>query len=369
MATDQGGGPERKERRTATAAVTPASAAGTARCASAVPDSIREPAPAGPADDSTLARSGLRRAARRSAASAEARGRASGSGASAPSTAARSRRGRSGRSVRERRRARLDRHARPPGAGTPRTGAGRRAPPRAATPTDQTSLSGVASLAREPLGRDVRERAGHVADGGQRVGAVELGEAEVEEAYRRPRRDRSRSTFDGLTSRWTIPARCACARRVENLRADLHRVAVVDARRFGAPRERCGPERTRTRCRRGRRRGRSRTPARSARAGDGVAAWASRSARAAAFPSRGMILSATSRPVCSSRASQTEPEPPLPSGPDGPIAPEDELLVAEGDARPTDTVTALLAAAPANSSPASECRSWPSLQWRADRRP
>ena len=35
------------------------------------------------------------------------------------------------------------------------------------------------------------------------------------------------------------------------------------------------------------------------------------------LPSRATILSATSRPVRSSRASQTEPEPPLPSGRNG----------------------------------------------------
>src|SRR6187549_2580775 len=45
-----------------------------------------------------------------------------------------------------------------------------------------------------------------------------------------------------------------------------------------------------------------------------AAAPASRSARAPVLPSRGTILSATSRPVCSSRASQTEPELPPPSG-------------------------------------------------------
>ena len=37
----------------------------------------------------------------------------------------------------------------------------------------------------------------------------------------------------------------------------------------------------------------------------------------AALPSRATILSATSSPVRSSRASQTEPEPPLPSGRNG----------------------------------------------------
>src|SRR5690242_15870899 len=48
-----------------------------------------------------------------------------------------------------------------------------------------------------------------------------------------------------------------------------------------------------------------------------AAAAASRSARAAALPSRATIFSATSRPVFSSRASQTDPEPPLPSGRNG----------------------------------------------------
>src|SRR3989442_9251032 len=48
-----------------------------------------------------------------------------------------------------------------------------------------------------------------------------------------------------------------------------------------------------------------------------AAAAASRSARAAAFPSRATILSETSSPVCSSRASQTDPEPPLPRGRSG----------------------------------------------------
>ena len=45
---------------------------------------------------------------------------------------------------------------------------------------------GVAS--GEPFRGDVRERPGHVADGGQRVGLVELGQAEVEQADRKGRR-------------------------------------------------------------------------------------------------------------------------------------------------------------------------------------
>ncbi|MDX6412477.1 MAG: hypothetical protein QOE91_1993, partial [Gaiellaceae bacterium] len=43
-------------------------------------------------------------------------------------------------------------------------------------------------------------------------------------------------------------------------------------------------------------------------------AWASRRARDSDFPSRGTIFTVTWRPLRSSWASQTEPDPPLPSG-------------------------------------------------------
>src|SRR5947209_4197427 len=45
-----------------------------------------------------------------------------------------------------------------------------------------------------------------------------------------------------------------------------------------------------------------------------VSACASRRAREPVLPARGTILTATSRPLRSSRASQTDPEPPLPRG-------------------------------------------------------
>ena len=52
------------------------------------------------------------------------------------------------------------------------------------TPTAQTSAGGPAGLAVQALGRDVRQRPGHIADGSQRLGVRELGEPEVEEAHR-----------------------------------------------------------------------------------------------------------------------------------------------------------------------------------------
>ena len=38
----------------------------------------------------------------------------------------------------------------------------------------------------------------------------------------------STRTFEGLTSRWMIPLRCACASAVEDLRGDLDRLGVVE---------------------------------------------------------------------------------------------------------------------------------------------
>ena len=112
------------------------------------------------------------------------------------------------------------------------------------------------------------------------------------------------------------PAAVRVREPVEDLRA-ASTAAPSPARPRASPRAASGRGRTRRRCRRGRRRGRSRMRAGSARGGGAAAASASRSARSAALPSRGTILSATSSPVRSSRASQTEPEPPLPSGRSG----------------------------------------------------
>ena len=79
------------------------------------------------------------------------------------------------------------------------------------TPTAQTSAAAVACFAVEPLGRDVGERPGHVADRGQRVELRHLREPEVEQAHVDARRPSPSRTFDGFTSRWTIPRPCACA--------------------------------------------------------------------------------------------------------------------------------------------------------------
>ena len=75
----------------------------------------------------------------------------------------------------------------------------------------------------------------------------------------------STSTFDGFTSRCTIPRRCACASPSSTWAAISTAVAVARARRCAAPRAACCPARTRTRCRRDPRRRRSRRRGRSAR--------------------------------------------------------------------------------------------------------
>ena len=54
------------------------------------------------------------------------------------------------------------------------------------TPTAQTSAAGGRLLAREPLGGDVRERSGHVALLGQRLGLGHPRKAEVEDAHGDP---------------------------------------------------------------------------------------------------------------------------------------------------------------------------------------
>ena len=74
----------------------------------------------------------------------------------------------------------------------------------------------VGRLGRQRAGkafrRDVGERPGHVALRGQGLGLLDLGEAEVEHLRRETPRPSASRTFDGLTSRWTIPRPCACAR-------------------------------------------------------------------------------------------------------------------------------------------------------------
>ena len=130
---------------------------------------------------SNAARSRARHAAPR--ASAAAGGRLAGSRASACPIAASRRFGRSGRSgwsggapasivaghLRQR-------------DAPERMLAGERLPEQ---DPDAPDVAGSARLlAAQPLGRDVGERAGHVADRGQRLRLVELGQAEVEQAHR-----------------------------------------------------------------------------------------------------------------------------------------------------------------------------------------
>ena len=143
-----------------------------------------------------------------------------------------------------------------------RVAPGERLPEDHADGPDVAPLGGL--LAREPLGRDVRERPGHVADGGQRVGLVELGEPEVEEADRQ-----LLALLDehvrGLHVPVHDPAPVGVGEAVEHLGGDLDRLGVARGRRCGGSRGACGPGRTRTRCRRGPRPRRSRRRERSAR--------------------------------------------------------------------------------------------------------
>ena len=139
----------------------------------------------------------------------------------------------------------------------------------------------------------------------------------------------------GLDVAMDDPVAMRVRQAVEHLGGDLDRLGVVELLRRGAPRAACGPARTRTRCRRGRRRRRSRRPARSAR-GAGGRRPPSRARRAPrAFPRAGRSSARPRGRCCSSRASQTDPEPPRPSGLQRAIAIEDERSVGkcEGSGR------------------------------------
>ena len=76
--------------------------------------------------------------------------------------------------------------------------------------------------------------------------------------------DSASRTFDGLTSRWTMPLLVGVRERVEHLRRRLDRVRGRRARRRPSPGAACGRGRTRRRCRRGSSRGRARRSAGSA---------------------------------------------------------------------------------------------------------
>ena len=79
----------------------------------------------------------------------------------------------------------------------------------------------------EALGCDVGERAGHVAGGGERLGLLELREAEVEEAHRK-----LFAVLDHDVSGLHVPVenlfRMCVGERVEDLGADLDRGGVVE---------------------------------------------------------------------------------------------------------------------------------------------
>jgi len=96
---------------------------------------------------------------------------------------------------------------------------------------DVAARAGV--LSAQPLRRDVRERAGDVADGGQRLRLVELREPEVEHPHREPllvREEHVRRLHVPVHD----PARVRVGEPLEDLRARFDRLAV--AQRTGAQR-------------------------------------------------------------------------------------------------------------------------------------
>ena len=94
--------------------------------------------------------------------------------------------------------------------------------------TDRPDVAGSRRIAAaKPLRRDIGEGAGHVTDGGQRVGFVELGQPEVEE----PDRD-DRGLLDEDVRRLHVtmddPDAVRMRERVEDLRRRLDGVAVTE---------------------------------------------------------------------------------------------------------------------------------------------
>ena len=256
--------------------------------------------------------SGATNASRSSVASRAAGGRLAGSTESADSTAASSRRGRSLR--------RADSGGAPDaiveatcGIGTPQNGWLPARDSHSITPTAQMSLRSDAS---SPVSRSGEMYASVPGTSPTAVSVSASSNCARPKSSTRTATSpppSSTSTFDGFTSRWTIPRRCACARpsstwaAISTASASLSRRArsssrSVRPRTYSYAMYTCpaSPPKSYARTQRS---CRSR-----------VAASISRDARAARLPSRGTILSATSRPVRSSRASHTDPEPPLPRG-------------------------------------------------------
>ena len=195
----------------------------------------------------------------------------------------------------------------------------------------------------EPLGSDVRERSRNVSDRGQRVGPVELREAEVEEADGDASRSSTR-TFAGFTSRWTIPARCAWASASSTWAAISTASSSVSSPAPIVSRS-VRPGRTGRRCRRGSGRGRRRRPARSDRGG----AAARRGPRARRELPPAFAQDDLERDVQPVPLVEGEPDRARPTraeGPHGSIAAEDEVLGSWDGSDGGHRLTFLAAAAP-----------------------
>ena len=105
--------------------------------------------------------------------------------------------------------------------------------------------------------RDVGERSGNVALGGQGLGLLDLGEAEVEDLRVNPAA-LCQQDVRRLDVTVDDPAPVSVRERLEDLGRSLDRRRVVELAASQAPRGRCDPGRTRRRCRRAASRGRTR---------------------------------------------------------------------------------------------------------------
>ena len=117
------------------------------------------------------------------------------------------------------------------------------------TPTDQTSLCGLASPPASRSGAMYASVPGYVSDCGERVRAVELRKAEVEQAH-----GDLVAILEQDVRRLDVavddPGAMCVRERVEHLRGDGDGVLIRIAPRREWRRASCGPGRTRTRCRR-----------------------------------------------------------------------------------------------------------------------
>ena len=202
------------------------------------------------------------------------------------------------------------------------------------TPTAHTSAAGPAGSPAQPLGRDVGERPGHVADraSASRPRAI-WARPKSRSAHGRRACPSASRTFAGLTSRWTIPRACACASASSIWRAASTARAVVELAAPHRLAQRLAGDvlvgdvdvlgvAARSRSARRQRWWRSR-----------AAASASRSARDAALPSRGDDLQ---RDVEARLLVAREPDragAAAAERPQRPVAAEDELALEDGGRR------------------------------------